>query len=299
MSRDSKTPLDFLKLVAVSGTSASWAEFCTLPFDTAKVRLQIQGATKLAPGVKPYGGLLSCVRTMAVEEGPRSLWKGLVPGVMRQYVFGGLRIGFYGPVKSFYQRQLGTEGADSSFGVKVLAGLTSGAMAISIAQPTDLVKIRLQSEGSGGKPRYSGVGNAFATIAREEGVAGLWTGLKANIVRNSVINAAELASYDQLKQLVLQQGFEEGTPVHLSCGLGAGFIATVVGSPFDVVKTRLMSSQLGADGKPVYRGLIHCFGKMLRRVSFPSTRVSSRTSPGSDPGTPSCSSHSNSSLRSF
>lgn len=35
-------------------------------------------------------------------------------------------------------------------------------------------------------------------VHREEGIAGLWKGLGPNIGRNAIINAAELASYDQV-----------------------------------------------------------------------------------------------------
>lgn len=44
---------------------------------------------------------------------------------------------------------------------------------------------------------------------REEGMAGLWKGLGPNIARNAIINAAELASYDQIKVSLLATG--EGT----------------------------------------------------------------------------------------
>lgn len=36
---------------------------------------------------------------------------------------------------------------------------------------------------------------------REEGVAGLWTGVGPNIARNAIINAVELASYDTARPL--------------------------------------------------------------------------------------------------
>jgi hypothetical protein len=39
---------------------------------------------------------------------------------------------------------------------------------------------------------------------------GLWKGLGPNIARNAIINAAELASYDQIKVSLLATG-EEGT----------------------------------------------------------------------------------------
>ncbi len=40
------------------------------------------------------------------------------------------------------------------------------------------------------------------TRRREEGVAGLWTGVGPNIARNAIINAVELASYDTVRPLV-------------------------------------------------------------------------------------------------
>lgn len=36
----------------------------------------------------------------------------------------------------------------------------------------------------------------------QEGVKALWTGLGPNVARNAIINAAELASYDQVKQVM-------------------------------------------------------------------------------------------------
>jgi hypothetical protein len=35
----------------------------------------------------------------------------------------------------------------------------------------------------------------------QEGVGGLWTGIGPNVARNGIINAVELASYDQVKQV--------------------------------------------------------------------------------------------------
>ncbi|RRT80722.1 hypothetical protein B296_00011454 [Ensete ventricosum] len=78
------------------------------------------------------------------------------------------------------------------------------ALAITVANPTDLVKVRLQSEGKlppGVPRRYLGALDAYFKIIRQEGIWSLWTGLGPNIARNAIINAAELASYDQIKQV--------------------------------------------------------------------------------------------------
>ena len=55
------------------------AEFFSIPFYTAKVRLQIQVTQA---GQKPrYEGLLGTMPKVFVEEGPFALWSGLNAGV--------------------------------------------------------------------------------------------------------------------------------------------------------------------------------------------------------------------------
>jgi len=73
---------------------------CTIPLDTAKVRLQLQkqAAAGDVISVPKYKGMLGTVGTIAREEGLSALWKGIVPGLHRQCVYGGLRIGLYEPV---------------------------------------------------------------------------------------------------------------------------------------------------------------------------------------------------------
>lgn len=48
--------------------------------------------------VPKYKGLLGTVVIIAREEGLSALWKGIVPGLQRQCLYGGLRIGLYDPV---------------------------------------------------------------------------------------------------------------------------------------------------------------------------------------------------------
>lgn len=56
------------------------------------------------------------------------------------------------------------------------------------------------------------------------------------MARNAIINAAEVASYDQVKQTILKiPGFTDNVSTHLLAGLGAGFFAVCIGSPVDVV----------------------------------------------------------------
>ncbi|CAN8279227.1 unnamed protein product [Cochlearia groenlandica] len=255
-----KSDLSLPKTFACSAFAACVGEVCTIPLDTAKVRLQLQKSAIAGDVSLPkYRGLLGTVGTIAREEGLRSLWKGVVPGLHRQCLFGGLRIGMYEPVKNLY---VGKDFVgDVPLSKKILAGLTTGALGIMVANPTDLVKVRLQAEGklAAGVPRrYSGALNAYSTIVRQEGVRALWTGLGPNVARNAIINAAELASYDQVKQSILKiPGFTDNVVTHILSGLGAGFFAVCIGSPVDVVKSRMM-------GDSAYKNTIDCFVKTLK-----------------------------------
>lgn len=256
-----KTDISFAKTFGCSAFAACFAELCTIPLDTAKVRLQLQKKAVAgdALAVPKYRGMLGTVATIAREEGLTSLWKGIIPGLHRQCLFGGLRIGLYEPVKTFY---VGSDFVgDVPLSKKILAALTTGAVAITVANPTDLVKVRLQAEGKlppGVPRRYSGALNAYSTIVRKEGVGALWTGIGPNVARNAIINAAELASYDQVKQTILKiPGFTDNVFTHLLSGLGAGFFAVCIGSPVDVVKSRMM-------GDSSYKSTVDCFVKTLK-----------------------------------
>ncbi|TYH22347.1 hypothetical protein ES288_A04G121100v1 [Gossypium darwinii] len=256
-----KSDISFAGTFASSAFAACFAEICTIPLDTAKVRLQLQKKALGgdAAALPKYRGLLGTVGTIAREEGLAALWKGVIPGLHRQCLFGGLRIGMYEPVKNFYVGK--DHVGDIPLTKKILAALTTGALGITVANPTDLVKVRLQAEGRlpPGVPRhYSGALNAYSTIARQEGVKALWTGIGPNIARNAIINAAELASYDQVKQTILKiPGFTDNVVTHLLSGLGAGFFAVCIGSPVDVVKSRMM-------GDSAYKSTLDCFIKTLK-----------------------------------
>ncbi|GAB2230642.1 hypothetical protein Droror1_Dr00014923 [Drosera rotundifolia] len=258
---DANAKISFPGILASSAFAACFAEICTLPLDTAKVRLQLQKKVVEGDGMgqPKYRGMLGTVATIAREEGLSSLWKGVVPGLHRQCLFGGLRIGLYEPVKAFYVGK--DHVGDVPLSKKILAALTTGAVGIMIANPTDLVKVRLQAEGKlppGVPRRYSGALNAYATIAKQEGFAALWTGVGPNIARNAIINAAELASYDQIKQTILKlPGFSDNVVTHLFAGLGAGFFAVCIGSPVDVVKSRMM-------GDSAYKSTLDCFIKTFK-----------------------------------
>ncbi|KAM4603698.1 mitochondrial brown fat uncoupling protein 1 [Polymixia lowei] len=243
-----------------AGAAACFADLVTFPLDTAKVRLQIQGEKKVeaAQNIR-YRGVFGTISTMVRTEGPRSLYNGLVAGLQRQLCFASIRIGLYDNVKNFY-----TGGTDNaSVLIRILAGCTTGAMAVSFAQPTDVVKVRFQAQMnlSGVARRYNGTMQAYKQIFQNEGIRGLWKGTLPNITRNALVNCTELVTYDLIKEAILKHNLlSDNLPCHFVSAFGAGFVTTVIASPVDVVKTRYMNSPPGQ-----YKSAINCAWTMMTK----------------------------------
>lgn len=247
--------------MASAGAAACIADIVTFPLDTAKVRLQIQGEKTAADAAKNirYRGVFGTISTMIRTEGPRSLYNGLVAGLQRQLCFASVRIGLYDNVRDFY-----TGGKDNpGVLVRILAGCTTGAMAVSFAQPTDVVKVRFQAQMNldGVARRYSGTIQAYRHIFQNEGLRGLWKGTLPNITRNALVNCTELVTYDLIKEAILRHKLmSDNLPCHFVSAFGAGFVTTVIASPVDVVKTRYMNSPPGQ-----YKSAINCAWTMLTK----------------------------------
>lgn len=148
------------------------------------------------------------------------------------------------------QSQLGTDPhgspTDAGIGSRLLAGGTTGALAVAVAQPTDVVKVRFQAQArAGGGRRYQSTVDAYKTIAREEGIRGLWKGVyqvfllphlppplfsdltfflpvgtSPNVARNAIVNCAELVTYDLIKDALLKANLMTGDLVSMLLGLG-------------------------------------------------------------------------------
>ena len=74
------------------------------------------------------------------------------------------------------------------------------------------------------------------------------------------MNVSELVTYDIIKEEVLKYKYlEDNLLCHMVCGFGSGFVATIIASPIDVVKTRYMSSFVGQ-----YSGVIDCLIQMVK-----------------------------------
>eukprot|EP00941_MAST-03F_sp_MAST-3F-sp1_P001476 g1476.t1 len=251
--------------------------------DVCKIRLQNQAQLGSAEE-KLYSGFTDAVSKIIRQEGVFSfrnsgLWlPGMTPSMFREFGYSSFRFGLYPTIKSFYSPRDGEEGADIGLVRKMAAGLTTGGLGSALANPFDLIKIRMQREagriGSDGTyqtglrkgypPTYTGMFDAFRKISKTEGVRGLYVGVSATMGRAALLAAGQLASYDHTKSTLGPRGIyilNDDWKLHIIASLVAGLAATTLSQPVDTIKSRLMADSIG---KQLYKGPIDCFIKTLR-----------------------------------
>ena len=150
---------------------------------------------------------------------------------------------------------------------KLAAGASAGMFGSAIANPCDLVKIRMQSDQSG--QLYRNVFQAFGSIFQKEGMRGLYVGVGQTVQRAAVLGSCQAPAYDHSKHTLKNMGLmQEGVPLHLVSSFIAGIVAVTVTAPIDLIKTRVMSSKPLSDGTMPYTGTVDCFMKTLKNEGF-------------------------------
>lgn len=226
-----------LKPFILGGLASLTAEVGTFPIDTTKTRLQVQGQKlDVLNRQTRYRGMSHALLRISREEGFRALYKGLAPALLRQASYGTLKIGFYNNLKRLLRK-------DDFLPTNIAAGMLSGAISSAIANPTDVLKVRMQSGTSGSvmAARKSCV-KAFQQIYNEEGVRGLYRGVGPTTQRAAVLVGVLLPAYDYSKMVLVEsRGMSDDTATHFVASFIAGLLGAAATNPIDVVKSRMMN----------------------------------------------------------
>eukprot|EP00026_Physarum_polycephalum_P008482 Phypoly_transcript_08569.p1 GENE.Phypoly_transcript_08569~~Phypoly_transcript_08569.p1 ORF type:complete len:241 (+),score=59.38 Phypoly_transcript_08569:610-1332(+) len=192
---------------------------------------------------------------------------------------------------------LALTGADLRFALLPVLGIV-GARAIGslCRTPFDVVKMRLQVQGSLGSIKYTNTKQAIREIWRTEGPRGLFSYFHVALLRDMPFSIAYFSSYEIMKELMKsinrRWGRVERTspaqnpaesaniaaraPIapnpaerlsvaqNLIAGGVAGMVSTTITIPIDVVKTRLQTQALMPQEEVRYRGVWHALREIGR-----------------------------------
>ncbi|KAL3803684.1 hypothetical protein HJC23_003738 [Cyclotella cryptica] len=215
-------------------------------FETTKVKLQLHDTTKPVYRSPTTRGIMLQI---AHEEGivRGLLTPGLSASLTRSMLYGAYRVGLYSTLRT----RLSERGEDPTWVHRLVSGMITGGVGSMLSCPLDVVRTRMQADSGvirngryvtglrrGEAVRYRGMISAFWTIFRQEGLKnGLYRGASVTVARASLLNGAQLASYDTLKR---QLKWEEGPMLHSFCALLSGVVAQTVIMPIDTIKSQMM-----------------------------------------------------------
>jgi hypothetical protein len=123
---------------------------------------------------------------------------------------------------------------------------TAAVTTVTFIHPIDLLKTRLQTSGDSGGRNYKslGIGGSIRVIVKEEGVGSFWKGIPAAWLREASYTSLRIGLYDPIKKVM---GVTPDSMFLLKFAAGslAGALGSIVGNPFDVLKTRMMTAEGG------------------------------------------------------
>ncbi|XP_036700558.1 solute carrier family 25 member 47 isoform X3 [Balaenoptera musculus] len=242
-----------------------------------------------------YTGIWHCIRdTYRRERVPstcRQVWgfyRGLSLPVCTVSLVSSVSFGTYRHCLTHICRfRYGSADAKPAKTDITLSGFASGLVRVFLTSPTEVAKVRLQTQtqtqqrrpsasgpsaapptcpappvGRAPGPKYRGPLHCLASVAREEGLRGLYKGSSALLFRDGHSFATYFLSYAILCEQLTPAGRSRPDVLGvLVAGGCAGVLAWAVATPMDVIKSRL---QADGQGQRRYRGLLHCVVTSVR-----------------------------------
>lgn len=161
---------------------------------------------------------------------------------MRQLTYSMTRFGVYETIKD----RVTTAEKKPSFMSLVAMASVSGFLGGIAGNPGDILNVRMQHDAAlppEQRRQYKHAVDGLVRMAREEGVGRLWRGVWPNSSRAVLMTVGQLATYDGFKRLLLERtSLKDNLTTHFTASFLAGFVATTICSPVDVIKTRVMGS---------------------------------------------------------
>nr|KAF6347402.1 solute carrier family 25 member 48 [Pipistrellus kuhlii] len=243
------------------------------PLDTVKTRLQA--------GVG-YGNTFSCIRMVYKKESVFGFFKGMSFPLASIAVYNSVVFGVFSNTQRFLSQHHSREpeaGPPRNLSDLILASMVAGVVSVGLGTPVDLIKIRLQMQTQpfretslslkpravalGEQPAYQGPVHCIATIVRTEGLAGLYRGASAMMLRDVPGYCLYFIPYVFLTDWITPEACADPSPyaVWLAGGV-AGAISWGTATPMDVVKSRLQ-----ADGVYLskYKGALDCISQSYQK----------------------------------
>ncbi|KAI0391008.1 calcium dependent mitochondrial carrier protein [Xylariaceae sp. FL0594] len=195
----------YSKFVA-GGVAGMVAQFCVYPLDTLKFRLQSE---YVSGGPRGNALLLQTARKMFAEGGTRAAYRGVTMGLIGMFPYSAIDMGTFEFLKKTYvqykAKSTGCHEEDaqpSTFATGIM-GASSGAFGASVVYPLNVLRTRLQTQGTSMHPaRYTGIWDVAQKTVKNEGFRGLYKGLMPNLLKVAPALSITWMVYENAKKVM-------------------------------------------------------------------------------------------------
>ncbi|GAB0137177.1 hypothetical protein EsDP_00005455 [Epichloe bromicola] len=169
------------------GVAGMIAQFCVYPLDTLKFRLQCE---TVKGGLTGSALVRQTALKMYADGGVRACYRGVTMGLIGMFPYSAIDMGMFELLKksyqSYYARHAGCHEDDIIPGniATGIIGATSGAIGATVVYPLNVVRTRLQTQGTMmHQATYTGIWDVTQKTIQREGYRGLYKGLTPNLLK--------------------------------------------------------------------------------------------------------------------
>lgn len=153
--------------------------------------------------------MIQTARKMLAEGGARTAYRGVTMGLVGMFPYSAIDMGTFDFLKTTYKkrvgRKTGTHPDDVVMGnlVTGVIGASSGAFGASIVYPLNVLRTRLQTQGTAmHKETYTGIIDVAVKTVSREGYRGLYKGLTPNLLKVAPALSITWMVYEKSKRLM-------------------------------------------------------------------------------------------------
>lgn len=223
----------------VGGLSGVIGLSTVFPIDLIKTRLQLLSAASGSSSTTNIG-ISSVCRDVYTRHGISGFYRGLIPTALMVAPEKAIKLGVNDYLRDVF---CNFDRTKETIPQQVTAGALTGIVQVAVTNPMEIIKIRLQM--SNGLTPFMAV--------RELGFRGLYTGSAVTMMRDVPYNIIFFLTYIQLKRALTSSDGEVSRQRILGSGVAAGMVAAFVGTPMDVVKSRIQMRN-----SPYTNGALDC-----------------------------------------
>lgn len=244
-------PSSVAKEMVAAGPGCAVANGMFNALETTKVKLQLHNPMRPVYANPTTAGVMTqIIREEGLVRG--LLTPGLSASLARSMLYGAYRVGLYSSMRDFLSGS-GDEGPKLYH--RIASGMFTGGLGAALTCPLDVVRTRMQADAGkvgecgcyyttglrkGEAVRYRNLRVTLRTIIQQDGLSqGLYRGASVTVARASLLNGAQLSSYDTLKHNLFPE-WQEGPALHTVCAFLSGIIAQTVIMPIDTIKSSMM-----------------------------------------------------------